>query len=420
MDKKEILLLEKIYSLSKRLENNKFYQLLKPWQFRSYDLIEVQEAGKIISSFIGMPNLTFVISYTEKNKRTGGHIELNNNNEEGVFIEIDNKFKNDYSIVLAILAHEICHKLIHINGLTQFGYENEILTDVATVYTGLGKLSLNGCETVSFSTHKQVEGDKSLNTVTTTTQKVGYLNRLQFAFVYNVICKMRRIPDNYMFDSLNQEAVIALKANQFNIQEDLFHNEFAISKVNKTISLAHKNIQLLSAENIKTIKILNQLIFKAQEINNNYHAKLKSTSDELLDKAKLNYQIESLNFIKNLILISDLDNMSIKFKKEEEDINSLNKIFSLMLKDISANNRNTIDLKEREFLYLIECPVCKLKMSLRQDKLVRVTCSNCKYSFLIDNRIIDIVNNTRQKDSFKTKIKKIITIMKSDNIKGAN
>ena len=194
MDNTEILLLDKIYSLSKRLENNKVYDLLEPWQFRSYDVIEVQEAGKKIGGFIGLPNLTFVITYTKQNKGTGGHIELNNNNDEGVFIEIDPKYKNDCSIVLAILAHEICHKLVHINGLTQFGFENEILTDVATVYTGLCKLSLNGCETVSVSTQTQTEGEKSSNTVTTTTKKIGYLNRLQFAFVYNVVCKMHRIP----------------------------------------------------------------------------------------------------------------------------------------------------------------------------------------------------------------------------------
>ena len=64
-----------------------------------------------------------------------------------------------------------------------------------------------------------------------------------------------------MFDSLNQEAVIALKAKQFHIQEDLFHNDFTISKVNKTFPTAHKNIQTLSAENVKAIKIIKSINF---------------------------------------------------------------------------------------------------------------------------------------------------------------
>ena len=163
---------------------------------------------------------------------------------------------------------------------------------------------------------------------------------------------------------------------------------------------------------LKLLKLLNQLIFKANKIDNNYHTKLKSISDEFLEKAKLNYQLESLNFIKNLILISDLDNMFDKFKKEEEDIITLNRMIIPGLNEILANNQNTIDLRERKFLYLIECPVCKLKMKLNQDKLVRVKCSNCKYSFLIDNRKVEIINNKRQKDSIKTKIKRIITIIK--------
>jgi hypothetical protein len=45
-------------------------------------------------------------------------------------------------------------------------------------------------------------------------------------------------------------------------------------------------------------------------------------------------------------------------------------------------------------------------MKLNQDKLVRVTCSSCKYSFLIDNRKIDIVYSKQNTDSFKTKNQK--------------
>lgn len=411
MNKTDILLLEKIYYLSKRLENKKFYDLLDPWQFKSSDSIEVQKAGKRISSFIGLQNLTFVITYTKQNEGTAGHIELNNK-DEVVFIEIESEFKDDCSVVLAILAHEICHKLINIYGLTLFGYENEILTDIATVYTGLGKLSLNGCETVSSSTQTNFKNDNNLNTLTTTTYKVGYLSKSQFAFIYNVICKMRRVPDEYKFNSLNQAAIISVKANQLNIIEDLFYNEFVVSKVKNDINLTHKNIQLLLAENIKASKILNQLLFKIEESNNNYHTKLKSTVDEFLDRAKLSHKLESLNFIKNLILISEIDNIFDKFRKEEEEITVLNKIIIPMIMELFANNQNVLDLIEKKALYTIECPVCNLKMNLNQEKLVRVTCSRCKYSFLVDNKNIDIKFNENNKDSITTKIKKIFSIIK--------
>ena len=34
--------------------------------------------------------------------------------------EIDPQFKHDYDIVLSVLAHEICHKYLHINNLKLF------------------------------------------------------------------------------------------------------------------------------------------------------------------------------------------------------------------------------------------------------------------------------------------------------------
>lgn len=70
----EILLLDKIYSLGKRLEKNRAYTLLDPWIFNSSNPIEVQNAGKKISSFIGLQNLTFVVTYISQKKGVGGHI----------------------------------------------------------------------------------------------------------------------------------------------------------------------------------------------------------------------------------------------------------------------------------------------------------------------------------------------------------
>lgn len=159
-------LIEKIHLLESRLGENLIHPLLEPFEFKSYNIIEVQEAGKLIAKHIGLSDLTFIISYSQQKSTVAGHINLNNSKD--VFIEIDNKFENNYQIVLAILAHEICHKYLHINKIKLFpDYENEILTDITTVYTGLGKISLNGCIT------KSVSSDYYNNAIhtTTTTQK---------------------------------------------------------------------------------------------------------------------------------------------------------------------------------------------------------------------------------------------------------
>jgi len=71
-----------------------------------------------------------------------GEFMINNGKAK---ITINEKYKNNSSACAAILAHEICHFVLAIRDTTENNiYENERLTDFATVYFGLGVLVLNG------------------------------------------------------------------------------------------------------------------------------------------------------------------------------------------------------------------------------------------------------------------------------------
>lgn len=117
--------------------------------------------------------MTFIISFATQGKNTAGHIQLDNSND--VFIEIDSELKHDHEVVLSVLAHEICHKYLYKHNLKLFPeFENEILTDTATIFTGLGKLTLNGCEKTHVFSNDNADGSK---TETQQTQKLGYLDK---------------------------------------------------------------------------------------------------------------------------------------------------------------------------------------------------------------------------------------------------
>ena len=410
----KILLLEKIIHLGNRLEKTRIYELLEPWSFNGYDVIEVQNAGKIISSFIGLPNLIFIINYTQQEKNTAGHIELNNNNNEGVFIEIDEKFKSDNEVILAILAHEICHKLIHINGLSQFGFENEILTDVATVYTGLGKLSLNGCKTSRISIDTRWNGNEQKTTTTTTTQNVGYLNRDQFAFIYNVICNMRRIPREFAVKGLNNDALAAITINQYDHNEELFYNDYAIAKVKDALNQYYQQYHLVSARNTQLIKLLQSNFESVIEANKSIHKKINSTNEKFLTKASEILHPERLNYIKNLMLVNELYNQNGIFNNEINNFSILNCAFYNLL--LKLDGKFLVNLNNREMLYNINCPICENIMRLNQDRLVKIKCTKCRYSFIVDNSVIDnqesIINEKKIKKPLKRKIKEIIDILK--------
>ncbi len=415
MTNAELLLLEKVFLLGKKLEqrvynNNQALEPLEPWTFHGHDPIKVQQAGKKISEFIGMPNLTFVISYTKQVDDTAGHIELNNNSDEGVFIEIDDQYKSEPAMILSILSHEICHKLIHINGLTLPGYENEILTDVATIYTGLGKLSLNGCEVVKESTTNNADGG---TTTKTTTKKVGYLNRKKFAFVYKVICAMRKIPDKYATAGLNSSAKAVLDKTMVKLGPELFDNSLSAHEVKAAIKEANHDMQKALALNTKLSKTIRANIAEIKQKNLDAHKKVKSTTHRYISDADDTLKPDSLNYIKNMLLVNNLKKISGIHKKEENELTSINdqlqKVFS------KEDDTFPINLKERNPLYNLKCPVCTHNMRLQQDKLVKVKCKKCDYSFMVDNKKVEqekLKKKEKKKRSFRKKFKAIMEIIR--------
>jgi len=400
----QILFLEKILHLGKDLENKNKFEILEPWDFNGYDPIEIQKAGKKISNFIGLKDLTFVITFKKQEEGIAGHIELNNNSDEGVFIEIDESYKSEPSIILAILAHEICHKIIHVNGLTQFGYENEILTDIATVFCGLGKLSLNGCELIRTITTN--------NTRNTTTKKVGYLVREQFSFVYNVICNMRKIPDKIRLKGLTNEVIISLSENQSKHFDFLYSNEDTSKNIESILHKKNKKNHLILSENIKLLKIYQDNFKTIKSVNSSIHKKINLEIKDTLSEAIKKMPHINLNYIKNILLYNKTNNNQSEFHEEINHFKKLNRNFKELL--FTLKGSLSLNLENRNSLYDVLCPICNNKMRLNQDKLVKITCTKCKYKYMIDNSIIrkDTSQKKEKKTSYKNKWKKIMNIIK--------
>lgn len=109
------------------------------------DLTVSQEAQKMFD-FAGLADYKVQVSYTDLEEGIGGQILLNH--DRTVSISISNSYKNNWAATLAVLAHEICHKVLFVNGLTlPTTLLNEIYTDLTTIYVGFGQLILNGCVT---------------------------------------------------------------------------------------------------------------------------------------------------------------------------------------------------------------------------------------------------------------------------------
>ena len=143
--------IQKLRMLEERIGATTQYRILKPFPCNPKDAINLQKAAKRIAGFVGLEDLTFNVAVARQKEDVGGHIELRSG-QQFVFIEVSPRAGRSPQATLAVLAHEICHKLLQRSGISLGrglleDYENEILTDITSVFVGLGKLMLNGAET---------------------------------------------------------------------------------------------------------------------------------------------------------------------------------------------------------------------------------------------------------------------------------
>ena len=65
--------------------------------------------------FVGLNDYIPLITFVTTEESEGGNIELDYS--KNVYIQISNKYRSNSDQILAIMAHEICHKVLYISGL---------------------------------------------------------------------------------------------------------------------------------------------------------------------------------------------------------------------------------------------------------------------------------------------------------------
>lgn len=229
------------------------YKTLEPFRFQPRDPIQLQSAAKHIAQFLGLEGLVFIISFVVQESNIGGHVELQDDSPD-VFVEISPEMAEFPEAVLATLSHELTHKYLHRHRLYRSyaksdELDNEILTDVAAVYLGLGKLMVNGCEVRQSSTERDINGTHTI----TRTYRSGYLDRHQFSFIYKLVCSMRRLGDDACFAGISEpsrSAITSVTRNYKNFFQRAFaHPEYrSESEGQLTSTIGHLEIRIRNIE----------------------------------------------------------------------------------------------------------------------------------------------------------------------------
>ena len=380
MEEQPLAFLRLIKVLEEALGQKTSYRFLEPFSCVGLDngrpaIIPIQQAARKIAQHVGLGNLMFIISATEQDPSWAGHIELQRDSSE-VYVEISPDICRYEDAVLATLCHEVAHKVLHVNAI-HHGFasiEQEYLTDVATVYLGMGKVMLNGCEC-----QKSHQTSDSRGTSTHfETLKTGYISRDCFAFVYRVVCAMRNIPSSEFLRGLSGPAIQALRACEKSYGDwfrTRFDNPGDLDLLMKALREDVVDFQDEIACNEQVLRETNKRLVNLTAKCRDSHKRLFEANVKVKELERLNYNphISYLNCLETKEAVADLIcEGSLQVKNVRTSLSLLQNVNG----NLPTGNAETTDI--------IECPIDQVKLCVPAGrKRFLVTCPKCNYQFIV-------------------------------------
>jgi hypothetical protein len=382
-------LIDKITYLEKKLGHGVHYNILDPFPVHTKDIIGIQNVGKIIANFIGLSDIVFIITIDNLKENQGGNIELNRW-EKDVFVSISKNVIQYDDAILSTIGHELTHKYLHMNSISlPNSYENEILTDIAAVYLGLGKIMLNGCKCEKSETKCDFSGT-STHTQTFTT---GYLSHIQLAFVYRIISEMRKIPQEEQIKLLNsksRELFYELDNRAIRscydsaLHEDSFKQIIADNDMNII-----KKCQIALSETDRTLIFIKKCyIDKVEKYLNRVHKDLNNIILKAHYALSKKWDNPCLRFLDNAALDINRDSLQSYLNKYDIETAQYKKKNISLVKRICCFGK-FFKKPSIDMFNIVKCWNCNTKLKLPQNKpRGRVICPKCSYEFSVDTTLL--------------------------------
>lgn len=380
-------IISKLVQIENHLHRNSYFEYVPSYNFYANDLISVQKEARKMLDFVGLNAYTAVITFTKTKINEGGNIELGNSKE--VFIEVSEDMRSNSNKALAVIAHEICHKVLYVHSLyyPNLTIENEVLTDLTTVYVGFGVLSLNGC----YTQYQTVKSGYNQKTTTTHIDTVGYLSQSQFAIAYNIVCARYEVVNKY--DNLNQFARRAVEDNN------------VISSLPLSSNLLKDTLKIVQdedAEMLRSITLIDNYISQIKDILHKRHHQYNK--DFILP-----FKLEEVEISNAMQAIEVLYKYSIK-ERSSHLSQTLDEVVNII------KRTSTEVFIDETALLNIECPQCGYKKSnaLKEHKDFFLKCPKCKYHFVwkatkSEDRISEETSIKNEKLSIIKRIKRFFS-----------
>lgn len=378
---------EKLALLEDRAGSRISGRLMTPHVPTELDPISIQKLAKDIAGFIGLGDYTFIVGSARQKEHVGGHVELSGQGRD-VFIEIDDDSKRFPGIVGATLCHEICHKWLQHHGVRlPIERENEILTDIATVYVGLGKYMLNGCQ----GTHVRKEAEIGAVKTITQTKTVGYLDRDQLAFVYAMVCAMRHVPEEDIFADLNEAAEDAVSASRRNYGK-YFAADFHRPSKNEELASGFQSkvfdVQRSLVEIDKHVAYVRESFHRAStQYLHNAASRLVALQGQVESLAKESESTPNLRFLGAIRRELRVEAWAVQLPEIVRESAAYDRHAKFLVRHL-FRNRALFPVPEAAAFRVVACPRDGTKMRLPENSGALIaTCPVCRYRFACDTTV---------------------------------
>lgn len=246
---------------------------------------------------------------------------------------------------------------------------------MAAVYLGLGKIMLNGCECI----RSRTEG----GTTTTTTLKVGYISRECLAFVYRLVCEMRRIPRAKCLGGLSEVAkyaVLRCEAGYSDWFPADYHTSDGLEQLERSLQGQIATVKERLAElEFSSRKVENLLVRVRSTLHDSHHA-LREADAALagLSAPIANPHLRYLSRISAREAVSELSH------RGSSAIEALNIDWGQMEQFAKGH----CSAGQDSGFLIARCPIddTRLRLPTGRGKLL-ATCPLCKYKFMVKTSV---------------------------------
>ena len=355
-----------LHDIEKKLPPRRYTTYSIPFtDNRPIPLMALNGEAKKMMNFVGLSEFEPDCEWTNLPNGTAGNILLNGSLNGPIKIRLSEIYRSNAKATIAILAHEICHKLLEYHGLyystDALSELNEIYTELTTIFIGFGNIILSG-----YSTFKD-----GVN------YSLGYLDYINYSTILQIV---EAFYNSQMIQSPllgGKDCILNKWISSESKRQDYF-NGFIDEQ--KSITECLKSLSMLQ-EAIGSIK--DALYLKQCDLNNQYF--IESNPPINNEDIKPIHQF----YMANPWLWRHTD------PEDELRISNISEIAKSFLAYIVQNSTKICSVNAKPYLFY--CPKCGKKneniSSYGKQSIVK--CPECGTRFYIDCREIST-------DSIKT------------------